>query len=102
MSTAVLATTGQRGSFPSLIDCTLVKICLKEILSFPRSFPLLLVLPFWQSLPRVRSRGLGSRGREGALCGALPVLPPGAGLQAVIYQHFPQAETIFQPPEIIS
>lgn len=59
MSTAVLATTGQRGSFLSLIDCTLIKICLKEILSFPCSFPLLLVLPFWQMLPHIRSRVLG-------------------------------------------
>lgn len=109
MSTAVLATTGQRGSFLSLIDCTLVKICLKEILKFPCSFLLLPVLPFWQTLLRIRSGALGRPGREEALCKALPVLPQSpwtswqdTGLQAAIYQHRPQAENIFQPPEIIS
>lgn len=66
MLTAVLATTGQGGSFLSLIDCTLVKICLKEILSFPCSFPLLLVLSLWQTLPRVRSGVLGEPGRGGS------------------------------------
>lgn len=66
MSTAGLATTGQRGSFLSLMDCTLVKICLQEILSFPCSFPLLPVLPFWQTLPCIRSRALGERGQGGS------------------------------------
>lgn len=65
-SIAVLATTGRRGSFLSLIDCTLVKICLKEILSFPCSFPLLPVLPFLANAPArpEPSTGGARAGRE--------------------------------------
>lgn len=43
---AVLATSGPRGSFLSLIDCTLLRACLKEVLPFPGSFLLLPVFPF--------------------------------------------------------
>lgn len=42
---AVLATSSPRGSFLSLIDCTLLRACLQELLPFPRSF--FLLLPPW-------------------------------------------------------
>lgn len=42
---AVLASSGPRGSFLSLIDCTLLRACLTEVLPFPRSSLLLPVFP---------------------------------------------------------
>lgn len=88
---AVPASSGPRGSFPSLIDCTLVTPCPKEVLPFPRSF---LPLPVFPCVA-----GAGAGGSSARPCQALQA--PGSSLP-LIEEAEKQAENISQPTEMIS